>query len=434
MGYDMEEGTVVRWLVPEDSEVKTGDAVAEIETDKAVVELESTGDGLLRKILVQEGTTVPVGQTIAVIAERDDEIPEVYTSDPITPDVPPIDSIDENFLEIEQEDTTSLGISTSSEETHRSSEVRASPVAKRLALERAIDLTNIKGTGPGGRITKDDVLSFEPSEGISETLEIDMTPYSKSEEVPDNSVDIDDVEMESPVSLDLDSLEDGVTPLTKMRQQIARVTSSSKKEKPHFYVSAEIDMTEALGLRRKINSDMSAEGIKVTVNDMVIKASAGALSKFPKFNSTFTDAGIKFNTSINIGVAIAEEEGLVLPAILDCQEKSLAEVSVSSKDLVKRSQDGTLQAHEYTGGTFGISNMGMFDVSSFVAIIHPPNTAMLAVGRIEKRPVVREDQVTIADMMSATLSVDHRVVDGVEGAKFIVEVKRLLENPLSLLV
>ena len=434
MGYDMEEGTVVRWLVSENSEVKTGDAVAEIETDKAVVELESTGDGLLRKILVQEGSTVPVGQTIAVIAEMDEEIPEVYASDLITPEAPPIDSVDTNFLEIEQGDTNSSVISTSSAEAILSEEIRASPVAKKLALERGVDLTKIIGTGPGGRITKDDVLSFEATEGVSETLEMDITPDSELGEIPVNRVDIDDVEMENSVSLNLDGADDPVTPLTKMRQQIARVTSSSKKEKPHFYVSAEIDMTEALGLRRKINSDMSAEGIKVTVNDMVIKASVGALSKFPKFNSAFTDEGIKFNASINIGVAIAEEEGLVLPAILNCQEKSLAEVSVASKDLVKRSQEGTLQAHEYTGGTFGISNMGMFDVSSFVAIIHPPNTAMLAVGRIEKRPVVREDQVTVADMMSATLSVDHRVVDGVEGAKFIVEVKRLLENPLSLLV
>ena len=212
MGYDMEEGTVVRWLVSENSEVKTGDAVAEIETDKAVVELESTGDGLLRKILVQEGATVPVGQTIAVIAEMDEEIPEVYASDLITPEAPPIDSVDTNFLEIEQGDTNSSVISTSSAEAILSEEIRASPVAKKLALERGVDLTKIIGTGPGGRITKDDVLSFEATESVSETLEMDITPDSELGDIPGNRVDIDDVEMESSVILNLDDRDDRVTP------------------------------------------------------------------------------------------------------------------------------------------------------------------------------------------------------------------------------
>ena len=187
-------------------------------------------------------------------------------------------------------------------------------------------------------------------------------------------------------------------------------------------------------LRQRLNADVAEQGIRITVNDMVIKACVGALKKYPKFNSSFAGDGLQMNESINIGIAIAEEEGLIVPAILDCGDKSLAEVSAASKDLVRRSQSGTLHPQEYTGGTFSISNMGMFDVSSFVAIIHPPNAAVLAVGQVAERPVVRDGEIGIARIMSTTLSVDHRVADGAEGARFIVEVKGLLENPLSLLV
>ena len=223
-------------------------------------------------------------------------------------------------------------------------------------------------------------------------------------------------------------------PLTKMRQQIARVTIKSKQETPHFYVSAEVDMTQAMALRKQINDNLQDDGIRVSVNDMVIKAVVNALKKYPKFNAYFAGDSIQMNAGINVGMAIATDEGLIMPAILDCANKSLAQISTASKDLVKRSQAGTLNSKEYTGGSFSISNMGMFDVSSFVAIIQPPQSAVLAVGTVQKRPVVQDDKIAIADMMTATLSVDHRVSDGAEGAKFIVEVKTQLENPLKLLV
>jgi pyruvate dehydrogenase E2 component (dihydrolipoamide acetyltransferase) len=296
-------------------------------------------------------------------------------------------------------------------------EVRASPVARRIADERGIDLKQIVGTGPGGRITKSDVESFQPSEPSPEPVAEPAATAPKVEPVPAPST----AETAERVEL------------TRMRQQIARVTVRSKQEIPHFYVSAEIDMTQAMEIRGQINAALESEGIRVSVNDLIIKASVTALKKHPKFNAYFVDDGLRVNEAINIGIAIAEEEGLIVPAILDCGDKSLAEVSAASKDLVRRSQSGTLHPQEYTGGTFSISNLGMFDVTSFAAIIHPPQSAVLAVGTVAKRPVVRDGAVTIAQMMTATLSADHRVADGAEGAQFLIEVKRLLENPLSLL-
>ena len=412
----MQEGTVVRWLMSEGSEVKVGDPVAEIETDKAVVEFESTADGLLRTLLVSEGTVVQVGRPIAIVGAEDEEIPE------------PVEEPEQAAApeETADQEPAAIPLPPAAAEPVVASdavEVRASPVARRLADEGGIDLRLITGTGPGGRITKDDVQSFEPPEQPAETVAApDATEAAPGPPAP---------EAAPPAT---GAVAGEKTPLTRMRQQIARVTVKSKQEIPHFYVSAEIDVSEAMELRQRLNADVAEQGIRITVNDMVIKACVGALKKYPKFNSSFAGDGLQMNESINIGIAIAEEEGLIVPAILDCGDKSLAEVSAASKDLVRRSQSGTLHPQEYTGGTFSISNMGMFDVSSFVAIIHPPNAAVLAVGQVAERPVVRDGEIGIARIMSTTLSVDHRVADGAEGARFIVEVKGLLENPLSLLV
>ena len=227
---------------------------------------------------------------------------------------------------------------------------------------------------------------------------------------------------------------DEKTPLTRMRQQIARVTVKSKRETPHFYVSAEIDMTAAMALRTQLNKDLEEEGVRISVNDLVLKACIGTLKKYPKFNAYFDDGGLRMNDAINIGIAVAEEEGLIVPAVINSGEMSLVELARASKDLVDRAQSGALRPQEYTGGTFSTSNLGMFDVSSFSAIILPPQSAVLAVGSVAKRPVVRDDEIVIATTMTATISVDHRVADGAEGAQFLVEVKRLLEHPALLLV
>ena len=223
-------------------------------------------------------------------------------------------------------------------------------------------------------------------------------------------------------------------PISRMRQQIARVTVKSKTEKPHFYVSAEINMTTAMSLRKQINDQLKDDGVRLTVNDLIVKACIQALQKYPKFNAYYQDDGIQYNDKINIAVAIADDEGLIVPAIIDCGEKSLRQVSQMIKNLAERSSNGSLSSQEYTGGTFAISNLGMFDVSSFVAIIHPPQSAVLAVGTVSEKPIVVDGEITVGQVMTATISADHRIVDGAEGAQFLIEVKRLLQSPTSLMV
>ena len=453
MGYDMVEGTVVRWLVDEGAEVSLGDAIAEIETDKAVVEFESIASGVLRKILAQEGTTVPVGQPIAIIGEADEEISVPGAQEaPAAPE-----PVEELPPAPEPEESASIPLPPPSAETMEAAfatsrqGMRASPVARRLADERGLDLKLIRGTGPGGRITKSDVLSFEPAAQPAAEQEVEepapvveeivlavpaVEDEEKAEPPPEEPAPVaEDVVHAGPARAEpVEAARGELVPLTRMRQQIARVTVRSKREIPHFYVSAQIDMSRAMDLRRQLNTTLESEGVRVSVNDMMIKACADALKSYPRLNTFFTDDGIQMNESINIGIAIAEEAGLIVPAIMDCGNKNLAEIARASRDLIDRAKSGALHPQEYTGGTFSISNLGMFDVTSFVAIIQPPQSAMLAVGTVAERPVVQDHELKVSSVMNATISADHRVSDGVEAARFIVEVKRLLEDPLSLLV
>ena len=445
MGYDMQEGTVVRWLKTEGSPVQMGEAVAEIETDKAVVEFESYGEGILLQILVAEGTTVPVGETIAIVG-AESEVPVASTPDEPTPAVkaePPVSTAIPLDPPAQPVSTNGGVVVEDVAQPAPEGRLFATPAARKIAEEQAIDLKQIEGTGPRGRITKDDVLSFasHPLEAVAEapvTPVIEDAPVHEAVPVPEpeSFATPEPVAAAAPPAPAAESVsEDGLIPLSRMRQQIARVTVRSKSEKPHFYVNTDIDMTQVMALRGQINQSLSDEGIRVTVNDLIVKACVMTLKKYPKFNSFYQENGIKTNDAINIGVAIAIEEGLIVPALLDCGDKSLRELAAASKDLAERSANGTLSNQEYAGGTFAISNLGMFGVTSFVAIIQPPQSAVLAVGAVAKRPVVGEDdQIKVAQIMTATISGDHRIVDGAEGAQFVNEVKRLLENPLSLLV
>jgi len=445
MGYDMQEGTVVRWLKTEGSPVQMGEAVAEIETDKAVVEFESYGEGILLQILVAEGTTVPVGETIAIVG-AESEVPVASTPDEPTPAVeaePPVSTAIPLDPPAQPVSTNGGVVVEDVAQPAPEGRLFATPAARKIAEEQAIDLKQIEGTGPRGRITKDDVLSFASQlvEAVAEapvTSVIEDAPVHEAVPEPESEsvATPEPVAAAAPPAPAAESVsEDGLIPLSRMRQQIARVTVKSKSEKPHFYVNTDIDMTQVMALRGQINQSLSDEGIRVTVNDLIVKASVMTLKKYPKFNSFYQENGIKTNDAINIGVAIAIEEGLIVPALLDCGDKSLRELAVASKDLAERSANGTLSNQEYAGGTFAISNLGMFGVTSFVAIIQPPQSAVLAVGAVAKRPVVGEDdQIKVAQIMTATISGDHRIVDGAEGAQFVNEVKRLLENPLSLLV
>tara|TARA_Y100000996_G_scaffold230716_1_gene181590 strand:+ start:5710 stop:6996 length:1287 start_codon:yes stop_codon:yes gene_type:complete len=419
MGYDMEEGTVVKWLVQEGETVKRNEPIAEIETDKAVVEFETETEGTILKILASEGSVIPVGQTIVVVGSEGEEFtitePLQVTEDSDTP-------VTEN-VEISNKipEMPENNVATDPEITPSS--IIASPIARKLAEDLGIPLSKIQGSGPNGRITKTDVENFQDSddEQVSETISTTPETTQAPAEV-------------SPVKSSSNNSSSDKQPLSRMRQQIARVTVKSKSEKPHFYVSAEIDMTRAMALRKQINEQLSPEGVKITVNDLIVKASIETLKKFPKFNAYYQEDGIVYNDSINIAIAISDDEGLIVPAILDCGDKSLRQISQMVKDLAQRSSNGTLSPQEYTGGTFAISNLGMYDVTSFVAIIHPPQSAVLAVGTVTEKPVVKDGEIVIAQTMVGTISADHRIVDGAEGAEFLVAVKSLLENPMSMVV
>ena len=447
MGYDMQEGTVVRWLKAEGSNVEIGEPVAEIETDKAVVEFESYAEGVLQKILVNEGTTVPVGEVIAIVGEDSEVVGTTAEPESPAPVAEPELTEEETHAAIPlgaASTPPSDGTETPAEpeEPGESRRVLATPVARQIAAEADIDLGAVEGTGPGGRVTKDDVqrvvdampepepeVEAEP-EPVEAEAEVKAEPEPEPEPI-EAEAEVEPEPEDEPEAADDEEL----VPLSKMRQQIARVTIRSKSEKPHFYVNTDVDMTAAMALRAQINQAMAADGVRATVNDLIIAASVLALKRYPKFNAYYEDGGIRMNDDVNVGVAMAVEEGLILPAIVGAGDMSLKEVAQASKDLSDRAQQGTLSPQEYSGGTFAVSNMGMMGVTSFVAIIQPPQSAVLAVGAVQKRPVVTDDdQIVVRQMMTATLSADHRIVDGAEGAIFLNEIKDLLENPLSIIL
>ena len=402
MGFDMQEGTIVRWLKQEGDEVSRGEPIAEIETDKAIVEMEAFASGVLLKTVVGEGETVPVGQAIAVIGTPGEPLPDLGAAPaPSTETEAPTEA------PADVEEAVAAEVSAAAEQ------VRASPLARRLAEEKGIDLARVNGSGPGGRITRDDVLAFD-----SQATE--AAPASPAAEAIPASVAADGPDVE-------------IMQLSRMRQTIARRTVQSMQEAPHFYVTADVDMTLALTLRQQLNEKLAGE-TRVSINDMIIKACALALVKYPTFNSSFQGDHLRVYKQVNVGIAVALEQGLLVLSLGDCRDKSLADISKTSREVVERAQAGVLREEDYTGGTFSISNMGMFDVDAFSAIIYPPQAAVLAVGTVRKQPVVRNDQITIAQVMKATLSTDHRVADGAQAAEFAVEVKRLLENPVNLLV
>ncbi len=479
MGYDMQEGTILRWLKSEGDTIENGEPIAEIETDKAVVEFESYAAGVLHNILVSAGNTVPVGEPIALIG---DEAVNSLDDVAVEEDPPPVEApsipaaislpaVDEGFA-LDDVSPAPEPVSAPTEPVRRP--LRASPVARRIADERGINIADVQGTGPGGRITRDDVLSFvaaieqaadvdevpapviepepiaaaeEPAAEPVADIEapVEPEPVADLEPEPDPAQEEPEVaavaETETPdehAQVEVEpapvvAADDGAK-LSRMRQQIARVTLRSKTEKPHFYVTSEVDMTEAMALRQQVNTALAGEGVRITVNDLIIKACADALKTHPKFNAFLDGDTLRHNDAVNIGVAMAVDGGLLMPAIMGCEQMSLKEIALASKDLADRAQNSTLRPDEYTGGTFGISNLGMFDVSTFVAIIQPPQSAIIAVGTVAKKPVVRDDEIVVRQIMNATISADHRVVDGAEGAQFLIEVKRLLENPLSLIV
>ena len=445
MGYDMHEGKVVRWFKKEGEDVARGEVIAEIETDKATVEYEAYTGGVMAKIVAEEGVTIPVGGLIAVITSPGEAIPDdiVTSAAPTESAEPPVpDAVAAPAAEADPSDSAG--------------EVRASPLARRLAKERGIDLSAITGTGPNGRVTEADIPdqaapASAPSTAAPEYVRasplakrlarergIDLTTLTGTgpngriteADVPEQAelVSAAPGETTAPAAMTSENVE-----LSRMRQAIARVTVDSKREAPHFYVAVDIDMTKAMSFRRDLNDELDAEK-RVSVNDLIVKASAIAIGRHPKFNSFFRDDHLQMSASINVGIAIALESGLIVPGISGCEGKSLVEIAVASRDLVTRANSGALRNEEYSGTTFSVSNLGAFDIESFTAIIFPPHAAILAVGTVKEQPVVRDGELAVAQIMKATLSTDHRVADGAEAARFLVEIKRLLQNPISLVI
>ena len=448
MGYDMHEGKVVRWLKKEGEEVTRGEVIAEIETDKATVEYEAYTGGVMAKIVAEEGIAIPVGGLIAVMTAPGEAIPEDILTDAaiaLAADSPAPAAAAVQALE------GPISAAAASADTE---EVRASPLARRLAKERGFDLATITGTGPGGRITEADIpeqgAAVAPAALASSNGYIKASPLAKrlarergidlatltgtgpggrviEADVPEHAVPAA-AESVAPATLVSENVE-----LSRMRQAIARVTSDSKRDAPHFYVAIDVDMTKAMSFRRDLNDELDAEN-RVSVNDLIVKASAIAIGRHPKFNSFFRDDHLQMNAAINVGIAIALESGLIVPGVNGCESKSLVEIAAASRDLVSRANSGTLRNDEYSGTTFSVSNLGAFDIESFTAIIFPPHAAILAVGTVKEQPVVRDGELAIAQIMKATLSTDHRVADGAEAAQFLVEIKKLLQNPISLVI
>ncbi len=404
MGYDMKEGTLVRWLVKEGSSLKRGDPIAEIETDKAVVEIESYFTGFIGKILINEGESAEVGSSIAVVVKDMNE----SVSDPSSG----TNTISEESSSKVNEKNTAKNIPVDQPpvdipvlDQSPSEKIKISPVAEKLAIEQGIDLNKINGTGPGGRITKADIEAQVSNNKPTEQPVAKTPPQTV---LPGENI-----------------------PLSTTRSAIARITAQSKNGIPHFYVSMSIDMTDALVMRQQYGKLNPNSGI--TVNSLVLMAVKLALIDYPIFNSSFREDHIEVKPDINLGIAISVDDGLIVPAITQAQDLSIIEISSAARDLAKRAKEGKLRQEEYSG-TFSVSNLGMFAVDDFNAIILPPQVGVLAVSSVIKRPVVIDDKIVIREIMNVQLSSDHRVIDGVDAAKFAKQIKDYLEMPISLFV
>ena len=401
MGSDMTEGTIVRWVKNEGDPVERGEIIAEIETDKANVEIEAFESGVFRKVLVGEGETVSIGTVIAVIASPEEDLSQ-YEGVAVAAK-PAVAAAAAPAAEAKPAQAPAQAAAPAP----TNGRVRASPVARKLAQEKGIDLAQLRGSGPDGRIVRRDV------EAAIERGPAGLAP--------------------APVATPGAPGEVRVVPMSRIRQTIARRMAQSKREAPHYYITLDIDMTEAERIRRQLNE--AVDGYPhVSVNDLIVKASAIALARHPIFNTWFVEGEVRQHQAINVCIAIALEEGLIAPAILDCQSKTLAQIAEASRSLAERARSGALKAEEYSGGTFTISNLGMYDIESLIAIIQPPQTAILGVGSVRETPVVRDGQVTVAQLMKVALSADHRVTDGALGAQFLNEIRRFLESPAALLV
>jgi pyruvate dehydrogenase E2 component (dihydrolipoamide acetyltransferase) len=441
----MSEGAVGRWLKKPGDTVADGEIIAEIETDKATMELQAFESGTLQKILVPEGQTVPIGQTIAIIgdgpapaeaapAAPSADKPEAAAAPAGAQQAPTEEGSRETIARntAEAKAQTQLAPATPAPQAapagqsngHASDErIKASPLARRMANERGIDLRQVQGTGPGGRIIKENIESFQPPAAQPTQPAAQPAQPAAPAAAPQPAAPAPNANAE---------------PLGRMRRAIARAMNESKPGVPHIYVTVEIDMGAAMQLRKQIN-DSGAADVKISVNDMVVKAAARALAKLPAVNNSFgTTAegqpGLVKNAGVNVSVAVALEDGLIAPVIKDADKKSIGTIAAEVKDMAARAHDGKIKQNELEGATFQVTNLGMYGVVEFGSIITVPQSASLAVGAVRQVPVVRNGAIVVGEVMNATLSADHRIVDGAVAAQYLQELRRLLEAPMSLLI
>ena len=399
----MEEGQLVQWLKSEGEEVSSGDILAEIETDKATMELVARGDGILRKIFLDAGGVSAVGSVIAVIASADEDISgiEEGSDGNGTQQALPEESSAETTQEPEVATTSEISAGTQG-----TGSVKASPLARRLATEMGVDLLTIKGSGPGGRVVKRD-LEGAKTAGSTGAATTTWTPEENEYE---------DV------------------PTSQMRKSIAKRLVTSIGPVPTFYLTVEVDMNRVIEARKSMNSMLEEDGYRISVNDIVLKAVAAALRQHPNCNAQWHDNFVRRFNAVHLGVAVAIDEGLITPVIRNAHAKGIMQIASEVRELAGRARTKKLMPDEYTGSTFSVSNLGMFGIQEFTAIINPPEAGILAVGGIEETPVVVSGEVKICPRMRITMSCDHRVIDGAQGARFLATLKSMLEEPTAILL
>lgn len=434
----MEEGTLAKWLVKEGDTVKSGDIMAEIETDKATMEFEAVDEGVIAKILVAEGTdNVKVGTVIAILAEEGEDASSVQaptkSETPAPANPMPTDPTDPNKTGSEakpaertltQAEDHGKPVDSGKQGGSSAGNGRAiaSPLARRIASQKGLDLSALTGSGPNGRIVKADVENAQPGQAKAAPAASAAAP-----------VEAASAQAAAPKPAQVPDIPHEASKLSNMRKTIARRLTESKQQVPHIYLTVDVRLDALLKLRGELNAGLESRGVKLSVNDMLIKALGVALMAVPKCNVMFTpDQLISFKRA-DISVAVSTPAGLITPIVSEADTRSLSSISTTMKDLATRARDNKLQPHEFQGGTASISNMGMFGIKQFEAVINPPQGMILAIGAGEKRPYIVDDQLGVATVMSATGSFDHRAIDGADGAELMKVFKELVERPLAML-
>ena len=409
----MEEGQLVQWLKNEGDTIASGDVLAEVETDKATMELVARGDGILRKIFLGAGGTAEVGAVIGVIAAEDEDISEI--SGVSGGGAPAATSVEDEVVSTPEPDPVveepTSGTTEVVPPASKGGRVKASPLARRLAEQAGVDISQVAGSGPGGRVVKRDIEAAKASGDATPALPVAAAPTWTSDEA-----EYEDVQT------------------SQMRKTIAKRLITSIGPVPTFYLTVDVDMSRVMEARTSMNSMLEAEGAKVSVNDIVLKAVAGALRQHPNCNAQWHDGFIRRYKAVHIGVAVAVEDGLITPVVRHAHLKGMTQIGAEVKELAGRAREKKLRPEEYTGATFSVSNLGMFGIHEFTAIINPPEAGILAVGGIEETPVAVDGEVVVRPRMRITMSCDHRVIDGAQGSRFLQTLKGMLEEPTAILL